>query len=165
MAACLRCVLTESVLMFYFYILSHIFYDWFLFSDVQPQVAQKVCLIFQLCERGKLTDVREHISQLSQKKIAGRAKAAPAGDDDDEEASDDAEVCALHVFCLYSVAWRMWINNLVLFLRLWSVMERDRQSAVRRWRNSLILRPLIMMKRMMDGRLWAGKNDLIFWNV
>ncbi|XP_057213077.1 pre-rRNA-processing protein TSR2 homolog [Triplophysa rosa] len=54
-----------------------------------PQVAQKVCLIFQLCEQGKLTDVREHVSQLAQKKIAGRAKAAPAGDE--EEAGDDEE--------------------------------------------------------------------------
>lgn len=52
--------------------------------------------MFQLCEQGKLTEVREQVSQLSQKKIAGRAKATPvktpAGDEED---SDDEEVCAL----------------------------------------------------------------------
>lgn len=53
--------------------------------------------MFQLCEQGKLTEVREQVSQLSQKKNAGRAKATPvktlAGDD--EEDSDDEEVSAL----------------------------------------------------------------------
>nr|XP_055024095.1 pre-rRNA-processing protein TSR2 homolog [Misgurnus anguillicaudatus] len=58
-----------------------------------PQVAQKVCLMYQLCDQGKLTEVREQISQLAQKKNTGRAKATavktPAGDDDEEEDNDE----------------------------------------------------------------------------
>lgn len=61
--------------------------------------------MFQLCEQGKLTEVRDQVCQLSQKKSAGRAKATlvktPADDDDE---SDDEEVCILiliHIQWLY----------------------------------------------------------------
>lgn len=59
------------------------------------QVAQQVCEMFQQCQQDRLTEVREQIKQLIQKKSAGRAKATPAktpaaADDDDE--SEDEEV-------------------------------------------------------------------------
>ncbi|KAK7145599.1 hypothetical protein R3I93_013362 [Phoxinus phoxinus] len=57
-----------------------------------PQVAQKVCVMFQQCQQGKLTDVREQINQLILKKSAGRAKATPAktpDDDEDKECEDE----------------------------------------------------------------------------
>ncbi|XP_051758499.1 pre-rRNA-processing protein TSR2 homolog [Ctenopharyngodon idella] len=56
-----------------------------------PQVAQKVCVMFQQCQQGKLTEVREQINQLVEKKSAGRAKATPAKtpDDDDDECEDE----------------------------------------------------------------------------
>lgn len=55
------------------------------------QVAQKVCVMFQQCQQGKLTEVREQINQLVEKKSAGRAKATPAKtpDDDDDECEDE----------------------------------------------------------------------------
>ncbi|CAM4718649.1 hypothetical protein PO909_018733 [Leuciscus waleckii] len=54
-----------------------------------PQVAQKVCVMFQQCQQGKLTDVREQINQLILKKSAGRAKATPAKTPDDDDDHDD----------------------------------------------------------------------------
>ncbi|GAA6088902.1 pre-rRNA-processing protein TSR2 homolog [Tachysurus ichikawai] len=62
-----------------------------------PQVAQKVCVMFQQCKQGKLTEVRQQISQLTLEKSRGRAKAtsvktpteeAEGSDDDDEECMD-----------------------------------------------------------------------------
>lgn len=57
-----------------------------------PQVAQKVCEMFQQCQQDRLTEVREQIKQLIQKKSAGRAKVTPAktpaADDEDEEAME-----------------------------------------------------------------------------
>ncbi|XP_026125258.1 pre-rRNA-processing protein TSR2 homolog [Carassius auratus] len=65
-----------------------------------PQVAQKVCEMFRQCQQDKLTEVREQIKQLIQKKSAGRAKATPAktpaaaaDDDDDESEEDEAMEC------------------------------------------------------------------------
>ncbi|KTG46642.1 hypothetical protein cypCar_00009529 [Cyprinus carpio] len=58
-----------------------------------PQVAQQVCEMFQQCQQDRLTEVREQIKQLIQKKSAGRAKATPAktpaADDDDDESEDE----------------------------------------------------------------------------
>ncbi|XP_039508179.1 pre-rRNA-processing protein TSR2 homolog [Pimephales promelas] len=56
-----------------------------------PQVAQKVCVMFQQCQQGKLTDVREQINQLILKKSAGRAKATPAKTPDDDDDDDECE--------------------------------------------------------------------------
>ncbi len=57
------------------------------------QVAQKVCEMFQQCQQDRLTEVREQIKQLIQKKSAGRAKVTPAktpaADDDDDESEDE----------------------------------------------------------------------------
>ncbi|XP_016323795.1 pre-rRNA-processing protein TSR2 homolog isoform X2 [Sinocyclocheilus anshuiensis] len=64
-----------------------------------PQVAQQVCEMFQQCQQDRLTEVREQIKQLIQKKSAGRAKATPAktpaaaADDDDDESQDEAMEC------------------------------------------------------------------------
>ncbi|XP_073674695.1 pre-rRNA-processing protein TSR2 homolog [Garra rufa] len=59
-----------------------------------PQVAQKVCEMFQQCQQDRLKEVREQINQLIQKKSAGRAKVTPAktpaaADDDDDEGEDE----------------------------------------------------------------------------
>ncbi|XP_048065227.1 pre-rRNA-processing protein TSR2 homolog [Megalobrama amblycephala] len=56
-----------------------------------PQVAQKVCEMFQQCQQGKLTEVREQINQLNEKKSAGRAKATPAKTPDDDDECEDEE--------------------------------------------------------------------------
>lgn len=56
-----------------------------------PQVAQKVCEMFQKCQQDRLTEVREQIKQLIQKKSAGRAKATPAKTPEDEDESEDEE--------------------------------------------------------------------------
>ncbi|XP_058641064.1 pre-rRNA-processing protein TSR2 homolog [Onychostoma macrolepis] len=66
-----------------------------------PQVSQKVCEMFQQCQQDRLTEVREQIKQLIQKKSAGRAKATPAktpaaaaaADDDDESEDEEAMEC------------------------------------------------------------------------
>ncbi|XP_072537486.1 pre-rRNA-processing protein TSR2 homolog [Salminus brasiliensis] len=54
-----------------------------------PQVAQKVCEMFQQCQQGKLAEVREHINQLEKKRAAGRAKVTPVKSPTEEE--DDSE--------------------------------------------------------------------------
>ncbi|TRY72811.1 hypothetical protein DNTS_009513 [Danionella cerebrum] len=56
-----------------------------------PQVAQQVCSLFQLCEQGRLLEVRGQINALREKKSsAGRAKATAAqSHDQDEEADED----------------------------------------------------------------------------
>ncbi|XP_062855289.1 pre-rRNA-processing protein TSR2 homolog [Trichomycterus rosablanca] len=56
-----------------------------------PQVAQKMCVMFQQCQQGQLAKVKEHISQLTQKKAAGRAKVTPvkAPTEDEEDSEDD----------------------------------------------------------------------------
>ncbi|KAL7884625.1 hypothetical protein AOLI_G00073950 [Acnodon oligacanthus] len=58
-----------------------------------PQVAQKVCVMFQQCQQGKLAEVREHIHQLELKRAAGRAKVTPvkAPTEEEEESGDDEE--------------------------------------------------------------------------
>lgn len=56
------------------------------------QVAQKVCEMFQQCQQGKLTEVREQINQLNEKKSTGRAKATPAKTPDDDDECEDEEV-------------------------------------------------------------------------
>ncbi|KAG9270065.1 pre-rRNA-processing protein TSR2 homolog [Astyanax mexicanus] len=58
-----------------------------------PQVAQKVCMMFQQCQQGKVAEVREHISQLEAKKAAGRAKVTPVKTptEEDEDSEDDEE--------------------------------------------------------------------------
>ncbi|XP_016392776.1 pre-rRNA-processing protein TSR2 homolog isoform X1 [Sinocyclocheilus rhinocerous] len=56
-----------------------------------PQVAQQVCEMFQQCQQDRLTEVREQIKQLIQKKSAGRAKATPAAAAD--ESQDEAMEC------------------------------------------------------------------------
>ncbi|XP_046727135.1 pre-rRNA-processing protein TSR2 homolog isoform X2 [Silurus meridionalis] len=61
-----------------------------------PQVAQKVCEMFQQCKQGNLAEVKQQISTLLQKKTSGRAKATPmkppteenSDDDDDEESME-----------------------------------------------------------------------------
>ncbi|XP_051525173.1 pre-rRNA-processing protein TSR2 homolog [Myxocyprinus asiaticus] len=58
-----------------------------------PQVAQKVCLMYQQCQQGELAEVREQISLLAQKKSAGRAKVTPADDDEEESENEEAMEC------------------------------------------------------------------------
>ncbi|XP_051950770.1 pre-rRNA-processing protein TSR2 homolog [Xyrauchen texanus] len=55
-----------------------------------PQVAQKVCVMYQQCQQRKLTEVRDQICELAQKKSTGRAKGTPVDDDksEDEEAME-----------------------------------------------------------------------------
>ncbi|KAK3565960.1 hypothetical protein QTP86_023368, partial [Hemibagrus guttatus] len=60
-----------------------------------PQVAQKVCVLFQQCKQGKLAEVRQQMSQLALKKASGRAKVTPVkSPTEDAEGSnnDDDEV-------------------------------------------------------------------------
>ncbi|KAK1801080.1 hypothetical protein P4O66_022795 [Electrophorus voltai] len=63
-----------------------------------PQVAKKVCEMFQQCQQGRLAEVREYISQLALKNTAGRAKVTPmktpTGEEEEEE-SEDEEVAKL----------------------------------------------------------------------
>ncbi|KAB5567189.1 hypothetical protein PHYPO_G00229930 [Pangasianodon hypophthalmus] len=56
-----------------------------------PQVAQKVCVMFQQCKQGKLAEVRQQISQLALKKASGRAKVTPikSPTEDAEDSNDD----------------------------------------------------------------------------
>ncbi|KAI4872271.1 hypothetical protein NFI96_027700, partial [Prochilodus magdalenae] len=58
-----------------------------------PQVAQKVRVMFQQCQQGKVAEVREHINQLEQKRAAGRAKVTPVKTptEEEEESEDDEE--------------------------------------------------------------------------
>lgn len=59
---------------------------------------------------------------------------------------------------LCSIMSSVWL----FFLRLWSVMEvqSELQSTVQQWRSSIfLLRPRVMRKRMMAGRLCAGRSD------
>lgn len=57
-----------------------------------PQVAQQVCVMFQQCEQGRLSEVREQILQLNKKKTSsGRAKATPAQTPQDDDEEDDEE--------------------------------------------------------------------------
>ncbi|XP_051509509.1 pre-rRNA-processing protein TSR2 homolog [Myxocyprinus asiaticus] len=58
-----------------------------------PQVAQKVCVMYQQCQQGKLTEVRDQVSELALKKIAGRAKVTPADDDDEKREVEEAMEC------------------------------------------------------------------------
>ncbi|XP_017322991.1 pre-rRNA-processing protein TSR2 homolog [Ictalurus punctatus] len=64
-----------------------------------PQVAQKVCVMFQQCKQGKLAEVRQHISQLALKKASGRAKVTPVksptedADDDGDRDNDESMEC------------------------------------------------------------------------
>ncbi|KAF5898116.1 pre-rRNA-processing protein TSR2, partial [Clarias magur] len=60
-----------------------------------PQVAQKVCVMFQECKQGNLAEVRQQISQLAVKKASGRAKVTPVksptedAEDSDEENDEE----------------------------------------------------------------------------
>ncbi|XP_076860159.1 pre-rRNA-processing protein TSR2 homolog [Brachyhypopomus gauderio] len=60
-----------------------------------PQVAQKVCEMFQQCQQGRLGEVREHVSQLALKNAAGRAKVTPvktpAEEEEEEEEEEESE--------------------------------------------------------------------------
>ncbi|XP_043101922.1 pre-rRNA-processing protein TSR2 homolog [Puntigrus tetrazona] len=62
-----------------------------------PQVAQKVCEMFQQCQQDRLTEVKEQIKQLIRKKSAGRAKATPAktpaAEDDEDSEDEEAMEC------------------------------------------------------------------------
>jgi len=78
--------------------------------------------MFQQCQQGKLTDVREQINQLILKKSAGRAKATPAktpdDDDDDEECEDEEVQCVF----LYTVSHKSEYSphistNILIFSR------------------------------------------------
>ncbi|KAJ8393498.1 hypothetical protein AAFF_G00059710 [Aldrovandia affinis] len=58
-----------------------------------PQVSLQVCQLFTQCQQGKLSEVRGQISQLSQKKVTGRAKATPvkAPAEEEEESEEEEE--------------------------------------------------------------------------
>ncbi|KAG7332706.1 hypothetical protein KOW79_004540 [Hemibagrus wyckioides] len=63
-----------------------------------PQVAQKVCVMFQQCKQGKLSEVKQQISHLAQKKASGRAKVTPvksptedAGGSDEDDGEESME--------------------------------------------------------------------------
>ncbi|KAF4072560.1 hypothetical protein AMELA_G00264550 [Ameiurus melas] len=63
-----------------------------------PQVAQKVCVMFQQCKQGKLAEVRQHIDKLALKKASGRAKVTPIkstedADDDGDCDNDESMEC------------------------------------------------------------------------
>ncbi|KAI5610504.1 pre-rRNA-processing protein TSR2-like [Silurus asotus] len=54
-----------------------------------PQVAQKVCEMFQQCKQGNLAEVKQQIRTLVQKKTSGRAKATPMKPPTEENSEDD----------------------------------------------------------------------------
>ncbi|XP_018608497.1 pre-rRNA-processing protein TSR2 homolog [Scleropages formosus] len=57
-----------------------------------PQVASRMCHLFQQCEQGRLSEVRSHISRLEEeKKNAGRAKATQAKSTADKEEESEGE--------------------------------------------------------------------------
>ncbi|KAI1892993.1 hypothetical protein AGOR_G00139220 [Albula goreensis] len=59
------------------------------------QVALQVCQLFNQCQQGKLSEVKGQISQLSQKKVSGRAKATqmqtPADQEDEDESEEEED--------------------------------------------------------------------------
>lgn len=57
-----------------------------------------MCVMFQKCQKGQLAEVKEHISQLSQKKVSGRAKVTPmkAPTEDEKDGAED-EVCTADI--------------------------------------------------------------------
>lgn len=64
-------------------------------------------------------------------------------------------------FKVYHAVCFLYESSLVVFVRLWSVMELQMhlQSTVQQRSSIFLLRPRVTRKRMMAGRLYARRSD------